>query len=284
MYKQEICLATSDEFGVPEREQIRLFKIVGFDGFFCEYESGKDLVSLKEYADSIGIKFQSVHAPFSNMASMWFENEKTAAAQEELLSCVKEAFRAKVPIVVMHAFCGVNNHNVTTYGIERFRTVVDFAEKLNVKIAFENTEGEEYLAALMEAFKNKKHVGFCIDTGHEMCYNHSKDMLSLYGDRLFCTHLNDNFGISDYNGDITWLDDLHLLPFDGIADWKGIVKRLNSCGYNGELTFELNKKSKPGRHENDGYSQMNLLLFLTEAYKRAKKVAALKTRNGVTEQ
>ena len=105
-----------------------------------------------------------------------------------------------------------------------------------MKIAFENTEGEEYLTALMNAFKNDPSVGFCWDTGHEMCYNHSKDMLSLYGDKLICTHLNDNLGIRNYEGKITYLDDLHLLPFDGIADWDNLAARLKAHNYHDTLT------------------------------------------------
>ena len=83
------------------------------------------------------------------------------------------------------------------------------AKERGVKVAFENTEGEEYLEALMDNFKDDDTVGFCWDTGHEMCYNHSQDMLAKYGDRLIATHINDNLGISDYDGKITWLDDLH---------------------------------------------------------------------------
>jgi len=39
------------------------------------------------------------------------------------------------------------------------------------------------------------------------------------------------------------------------------------------LNFELNIKSKPNRHENDIYGQMSPLLYFTEAYKRACKIA-----------
>ena len=55
-------------------------------------------------------------------------------------------------------------------------------------------------------------------------------MMALYGDRLLCTHINDNLGIRNYEGRITFIDDLHLLPFDGVADWKWITERLNRHG------------------------------------------------------
>ena len=140
-------------------------------------------------------------------------------------------------------------------------------------IAFENTEGEEFLSALMDYFKGNDTVGFCWDSGHEMCYNHSNDLLKKYGDRLIMTHINDNLGISRFDGETFWTDDLHLLPFDGIADWDYNVKRLKKCPAQEFLNFELTKYSKPGRHENDGYSKMSLEEYYTEAYKRACRLA-----------
>ena len=134
-------------------------------------------------------------------------------------------------------------------------------------------EGEEYLFALMEHFKNTDTVGFCWDSGHEMCYNHSQDLLSKLGDRLIMTHINDNLGISRFDGKTFWTDDLHLLPFDGIADWDYNVDRLKKSRPLEILNFELNIKSKPNRHENDIYAQMDIEQYFTEAYKRACKIA-----------
>lgn len=276
MWKQKICLAVSEQFGISEEEQIRLFKKIGFDGFFLSYELNKDFSNLKKVADEEGMLLQSVHAPFGKMNHVWIESDQTEDSVKELIECLIESKKVGAPIVVMHAFIGFNDHTPTEFGLNNIAKVVDLARNLNIKIAFENTEGEEYLAAIMERFKNEKHVGFCWDTGHEMCYNHSQDLLKLYGDRLFCTHLNDNLGISDYNGVITWTDDLHLLPFDGIADWNDVASRLNKCNFNSELTFELNTKSKPDRHDNDEYDRMDIVDYLTKAYARACKFAATK--------
>ena len=162
--------------------------------------------------------------------------------------------------------------------MERFVRLAREAETLGVRLAVENTEGEEYLAAVMDACRDIPAVGFCWDTGHEMCYNHSRDMTALYGDRLIATHLNDNLGIHDFDGEITYIDDLHLLPFDGIGDWDGIARRLNECGFSEPLTFELNTLSKPNRHENDGYAALPLEQYLALAYGRACRVATLVER------
>ena len=130
----------------------------------------------------------------------------------------------------------------------------------------------------MKRLGDSSAVGFCWDTGHELCYNDGKDMLALYGDRLLGTHLNDNLGISRADGKIFWTDDLHLLPFDGIIDWVDAANRLNKVGYDGILTFELTVHSKPGRHENDKYKDMGFIKYLAEVYARACRIAYLKNK------
>ena len=275
MWKAKLCLGTMGLMpSIPE--EIALLGSVGFDGFFTGWTPDAPLGEWRKAADECGMYWQSIHAPFDKAADMWTDGDKAGIAVDELIGCVCGCASVGVPIMIVHAFIGFKDHTPTEAGLVNFGRVVDEAEKLGVKIAFENTEGEEYLAALMEHFRGHPSVGFCLDTGHEMCYNHSKDMLALYGDRLIATHFNDNLGIRDYNGDITWHDDLHLLPFDGIADWRDIASRLNRCGYDGEFTFELTVNSKPNRHENDVYKKMTPHEYLVEAYKRACRVAALK--------
>lgn len=281
MYKTKMCLGTSDQYGITIKEQIKLFKDVGFDAFFVNWYEGIDIKEIKEYADSLGMIFQSIHAPFGKSADMWTQGEEAETAVSELLECLNDCAENDVPIMVCHTIIGFDKHSPNDYGIENYRKIVEQAKRQGVKIAFENTEGEEYLSTVMKAFADCDNVGFCWDTGHEMCYNHSKDMMKLYGDKIICTHLNDNLGIRDYNGEITFIDDLHLLPFDGIADWKNIVHRLNEYNYNDILTFELNKFSKPDRHENDKYTEMTIENYVTEAYCRACKVAALKLKDHV---
>ena len=82
-------------------------------------------------------------------------------------------------------------------------------------------------------------------------------------------------GIRSFEGKLTWHDDLHLLPFDGIKDWDDTAKRIAACGFDGPLTLELVKTSKPGRLDNLKYEKLSFEEYVTEAYARACKVAAL---------
>ena len=277
MYKQKLCLGLFGQDKLSHTEQVKLFSDTGFEGFFAGY--GSDISSLRRAADDTGMIFQSIHADFTKMDAMWEKDDRSQTALDELIDCARICADANVPIMVVHAFIGFEKHTPTQMGIDMFGQLVSEAARLGVKVAFENTEGEEYLYALLDAFAGEKHVGFCWDSGHEMCYNRSQDLLAKYGDRLIATHINDNLGIKDNAGVITWIDDLHLLPFDGIGDWKNAAERLDRCRYNDILTFELTYKSKPGRHENDVYDHMDFGEYITEAYKRACKVASLRKQD-----
>lgn len=279
MWKQKVGLGLSGSFGLPVAEQLQAFARVGFDAFFSDDNdpeqralSGEELARLGR---ENGLIYQSIHAPFQKAADLWHEDAAAGdAAVQELLDSLERCRRAEVPLLVLHAFIGFDEHTPNKRGVERFGRVVQAAEGTGVRLAVENTEGEEYLFALLDAFRGNATVGFCWDSGHEMCYNHSQDLLERYGSRLLATHINDNLGIRDFAGKTTWLDDLHLLPFDGIADWDYVAARLLQCGCPEVLTFELTTQSKPNRRENDGYARMEPEDYLTEAYKRACRLAA----------
>lgn len=273
---QNLVINLFEAFGADEESRVRILKDAGFDGFFSNWGGRSDTLRLAEAARDLGMAYQSVHAPFHHVRDLWGADEAAAdAARDELLACLEDCRRAGVGLMVCHAFIGFKDHTPTEIGLRRFATLADAAEKAGVKLALENTEGLEYLEALMEFFRGNSFVGFCWDSGHEMCYNYSRDLLATYGARLLGTHLNDNLGIRDRDGAITWLDDLHLLPFDGIADWRYNRDRLRKCAFEGPLTFELNIGSKPNRHENDLYGLMKPEVYLAECYKRACRVRAL---------
>lgn len=276
MWNSMLCMGLGDESKISQKDQIALFRKIGFEGFFSGWNGVGSVAEFRREADRVGNFYQSIHAPFGRAADMWKKSSASEAALDELTDCLHDCAEYDVPLMIVHTFIGFNDHDPTPEGVENFKRLAEEAELLGIKLGFENTEGEEYLDAVISGLADYDSVGFCWDTGHELCYNRGRDMMKLYGDRIVGTHLNDNLGIRDLGGNITWHDDLHLLPFDGIADWNDIVSRLNKYHFDGPLTFELTPKSKPGRHENDPYDMMPIELYYTEAYKHACRVAALK--------
>lgn len=267
----KLCIGTGMGFDIPVEEQILLIKKIGFDGFFTDTQNFEKMPEYARIAREEGLFYQSAHAPFGDMHIMWEGNDEEAQKVTDMLfSCIDSCKEAEVDLLICHVIIGMERHTPNAKGAQRFLKVAEYAKEKGIKIAFENTEGEEYLQAVLDICKNLDNVGFCFDSGHERCYNYSRDMLALYGNRLFATHLNDNLGMKDQNNK-TWLDDLHLLPFDGNSDWEYIASRLKKSTCPEYLTFELVSKNKPGRNEHDIYSDMNFADFAAEAYKRAVK-------------
>lgn len=102
---------------------------------------------------------------------------------------------------------------------------VDYAESLDVKVAFENTKIKGYLDYVIY----NANVGICFDSGHYHVHFDDDLDFSKFKNRIFAVHLHDN----DKSGD------LHLIPFDGTLNWESVVKNLKDSNYNGPITMEL---------------------------------------------
>ncbi len=274
MYKGDYLYAINALGGahLTPDEHVKLLREIGWDGFFTGWNAEKTPL-WRAAADSYGMLYTSIHAPFTGVAAMWRDDEMAQKETDTYLACLEDCAKHQIPVMVLHPFIGFEDHTPTKAGIENFAKVVDRADALGVTLGFENVEGEEYLSALYDAFGNRPSFGFCFDAGHELCYNRGKDMLSLYGGKLCHTHLNDNVGVT--GEDIFWTDDLHLVMGDGIADWEGVMRRIRATGYDGPLTCELTLANKPDKHTHDGYAAMPIKDFYALALDRMKKIGQM---------
>ena len=254
-------------------EVIDLVKAAGFCAVSPLWGTKVDMAAVCQKARQVGLYVQSMHAPFGKCDTLWSDDPAVSArGMEVTMAALEDCIACQIPIMVMHAWIDNGlSFDLTQPYFGNFDAIVEKANANGVQIAFENTEGEAYLFALLDHYRDNPMVGFCWDSGHEKCYNHDQDLLAKFGDRLLVTHLNDNLGISDPDGEITYLDDLHLLPGDGVIDWAANRSRLCRCRPLPYLNFELQLTSKPGRNENDGYAQMPLGDYFRLAYEKAKK-------------
>ena len=258
--------------GLSPDEHVALLHRLGWDGFFTGWDPDKT-AAYAEAAEKYGMIYTSIHAPFTQVRYMWNEGELGEQVTAELIECVKDCADHNVPVMVIHPFIGFEEHDPTEAGLRNFGKIIAEADALGVRLGFENVEGEEYLASIFERYAGHPSLGFCFDTGHELCYNRGKDMLALYGSALCHTHFNDNVGVT--GEDIFWTDDLHLLMGDGIADWEGIMRRIRACDYDGVLTCELTFSNKPDKNTHDGYSAMGHEAFYKLALERVRSIAAM---------
>lgn len=267
MYK--LVLGTGMGFDLPSSEQIKIMHEVGWEGAFTSCSPERPPENSAKALYERGMLFQSTHAPFNRAHTLWEEGEEGDAYADTLVRCVENTAAVGVPLMIVHTIIGMERCTPTEIGLPRFEKIINAGEKRGVKIALENTEGEVYLEYLLKHLGASDYVGFCIDTGHEMCYNGSRDLITKYADKLCCTHLNDNMGQTGEK--ITWHDDSHMLPFDGVASWEGIAARLKAANYKGELTFELNSKNKPERDTHRIYEGLGFEQYISLAFERAKR-------------
>ena len=275
MWKQKVGISVGNSFSVPTKDIVALVAGIGFEAVSLTWDPDVDLTEPVETAGNCGLAIQSLHAPFRHVAAMWEQNGPDCAnAKQELLGTLEACAKFQIPIMVAHPWKGFGyTFPSEELNFANYDNVVAKAKAYGVKVAFENTEGEEYLFALMDRYRDEDAVGFCWDSGHEMCYNRSRELLCEFGDRLLITHLNDNLGIRAFDGTTTARDDLHLLPYDGIADWDRNIELLRSARCLDILNLEVGRRSKKNRHENDSYAQMPLEVYFTEAYTRACRIA-----------
>ena len=276
MEQYKLGLATMSKANVDVIDQIKIFKSVGFDAFFTMWipERTEEIANT---AAKLGLIQQSIHSPFSGnykVSHLWNGGEEGERVTNSLIECVKDCARFDIPVMVIHPFIGFKDHTPTEVGLDNYARVIEVANKLGVKLGFENVEGEEYLAAIMKRFWNEPSCAFCLDTGHEMCYNEHRDMLALYGEKLVHTHFNDNLGVR--GDEITFLDDLHLMPTDGIADWHNIMERIKKTGYNGILMSELSYSNLEGRNGvMHNYAELSMEQFAIMAYEKITKAISM---------
>ncbi len=258
--------------GLSVDDHVALLKNIGWDGFFTGWNPEKT-PAFAAAAEKHGMIYTSIHAPFTQVRYLWDEGEIGQQVADELIACVRDCAVHKVPVMVIHPFIGFGEHTPTEAGLRNFGRIVDEADALGVRLGFENVEGEEYLAAIFERYAGRPSLGFCFDTGHELCYNRGKDMLADYGHALCHTHFNDNVGVT--GEDIFWTDDLHLLMGDGIADWSNVMRRIRETDYDGILTCELTFANKPDKNTHDAYAAMGHEKFYTLALQRIRELAAV---------
>ena len=258
----------------PEVENIAKIKAAGFDTVFTGIFPIKGACELKNECDKQGVTLETIHAPFFvvdngrfyNTNNFWKLGPSYYHLFRHSITSIDAAAEAGIPVIVHHVSGGrgvADPYN--DLGAERFDALVERCIQKGVKIAFENLQDVGNLAALMERYEKVEEVGFCYDCGHEHCYTVTVPFLDLFGNRLLCTHIPENFAKDkdDPKNDT----DIHVLPFDGDIDYKAMMDRYHKYGCTAPLTLEVGKGAKY-----DGLTEEE---FLATAYERIKKISEM---------
>jgi len=192
-----------------------------------------------------GVSISSVHAGQASWDLAAPDSAERRQAVENLYRSCEQAAELGVDLVVCHC-----NGPSCVYTAENYRAnmerstqslalAAERAGRAGIRLAVETmvARGERRpgnrvveILEMIDALGD--HVGVCVDTGHSNTSGNdvAAEILAA-GDKLFATHLQDNFGRRD--------EDPHLLPGYGNIDWDAVLSAMDRLGYAGPRTIEV---------------------------------------------
>ena len=258
MRELAVCIQNSNK-RVSAIDTINSVKNNGFKNVFVQWYDKDWKISQEEQVKlckKLGLNIIFAHLGYQNINSIWEEGQAGEREVERYKKDIKNCKENGIDMVIMHLVSGKVAPQYNKLGLERLGQITEYAKKLDVKIAFENTKIKGYLEYVLSNIKDEN-IGICFDAGHYHAHFNDEFNFELFKNRIFAVHLHDN----DKS------DDLHLIPFDGTLDWQDTMRKLKESNYSGPITLELCY-----RYE---YLNMSLDEFYKIGYESGIKLAEL---------
>ncbi len=258
MRELAVCIQNSNK-RVSAIDTINSIKNNGYKNVFVQWYDKDWKISQEEQVKlckKLGLNIIFAHLGYQNINSIWEEGQAGDKEVERYKKDIKNCKENEIDMVIMHLVSGNVATQYNELGLERLRQITEYAKKLDVKIAFENTKIKGYLEYVLSNIKDEN-IGICFDAGHYHAHFNDEFNFELFKNRIFAVHLHDN----DKS------DDLHLIPFDGTLDWQDTMRKLKESNYSGPITLELCY-----RYE---YLNMSLDEFYKLGYESGIKLAEL---------
>lgn len=268
MRKTGICYRNVKE--MTAKENAGCLRQLGFDCVFTGYPNAEKITGLADVFAGAGLIFESIHAPFDGINSIWLPGEDGEIMLGRMLDCLDTCKKCGVPVMVVHLSSGENAPCITDLGHSRWDRLVDAAVGSGVSIAFENQRKLANIAFVMELYRDVPEVGFCWDCGHEKCFTPGIEYMPLFGKRLIYTHIHDNFGVGEVTAEEKHGGDIHYMPFDGNTDFTRFASLIKEFDYKGSLTLELRSAEKPPYSE-----KYTVREFYARAYEAVSKLVKM---------
>lgn len=256
MEKRYIQCVQNDNINNNVKDTILAIKNAGFDGVFLQWYNKDWNFSQEEQlslAKKLNLEIAFAHLGYKGINNIWIEGEEGDKLVENYILDLEACRKNNINLVVMHLSSKSIAPEPSIIGINRLQKIINHAENLNIKIAFENTKIWGYLEYVFEHIKNKN-IGVCIDTGHMHCHFNDKFSWDIFKNKIFAVHIHDNDKTKD----------AHLLPYDGTIDWQKLIDNLKLANYNGPVIMES--------CYSPDYAHMSLEDFYALSLKRAKEL------------
>lgn len=240
-------------------ETINSIKKAGFKNVFVQWYDEDWEISQEEQVrlcKENGLNIIFAHLGYRTINQIWEDTLEGESLVEKYQNDIKNCSENGIKMVIMHLTTKRTAPMYNEIGLNRIRRIVEYAKKLNVKIAFENTRIRGYLEYVLGNIKDEN-VGLCFDVGHYHVHFNDDFNFEFFKDRIFAVHMHDN--------DKT--DDQHLLPFDGTIDWQSAINKLKEANYQGPITLEL-------CYRND-YLKLGIDEFYQKGYEVGRKLSEM---------
>lgn len=203
----------------------------------------RDPDGINQKLRDLNISVPVLHQPIEGINLGDTDQEIRRRSIERTIAAFRIADKLGASIVVVHPNSLISESDELTYDdslanfTDSLAQLSDEAEIAGVKIAVENLPRSKAdlpgatVHELLQIIDNlPEHVGICLDVGHsQVCGLDPVDEILETRDRLMALHLNDNRGF----------DDDHLIPGNGIIDWKSLLITLDRINFAGPRTLEF---------------------------------------------
>ncbi len=197
---------------------------------------------VKDWADEVGLVCNQAHATFP--PERFGDEEYNKNTFERIRREMEVAAFVGAPVIVVHATKPVpKGYDVVEENLRFYRSLIPYAKEYGIKIAVENLfewdelrerrspcgiGTSEKLSAFMEKL-DSEYFTVCFDIGHAAInIENPEDAIRNLKGKIGCLHIHDN----------DFVNDRHLIPYLGKADWDEICRALAETGYEGDFTLE----------------------------------------------
>lgn len=202
---------------------------------------------------SCGLELHQSHAPY--VSPLISDFELYAQNQKQTVRSIYATGLMECPYIVAHPvlhrdFCDESNRELARQTtLDYFSALVPALKDTGVTMCIENLffyikeerriipsfgSSAEDLCDIIDTLNEMHgpHFVACVDTGHAaVSKNDPAEMIKTLGSRVKVLHIQDNLGKTDN----------HLIPTEGIINWKAVALALGEIGYQGTFNFEITK-------------------------------------------
>lgn len=208
------------------------------------------------YARKMGLNIIFAHLGYQRPQVIWNEGVAGDIEIERYMNDITICKKNGIDLVIIHPTFQYEKQDLSEIGINRIKRLIEHAESIDVKVAYENVELSGYLDYIVDNI-NSNNLGVCFDSGHCHLFYDDEFDVNKFKNKVFAIHLHDNFKTKDD----------HNLPFDGTVDWKNTIKKIVDMNYNGYIVIESGY--------NNYYSNLSLDDYYKLAYDKGIQIIKL---------